>query len=275
MAARWVTTGTLLASGLVGCASIVGIKDLDGGTDGTGSVTSSSSGATTGSSSGRPSGSSSGVTTGSSSGGACTPPSGAVCGTDPQCGCPAGEKCDISSDTAICITAGTGTVGTLCTSDTVCAAGLTCVQGVCRPFCTAAQVGTQCTWNGEALGTCIQINDSTGVAVPQDAVCLLACSPVPNNCPAGESCEIITATATDTSFSDCEAAGSTAIGGTCSLTELNCVAGAECVAFQTGDFCAQLCRSGVAGDCASGATCEVGTPATTVDGVAYGACAVP
>jgi hypothetical protein len=206
-------------------------------------------------------------------GGICAPDD-ASCGVDPQCGCPSGQKCDFAPDagTATCVNAGVAVSGTACSAVGDCAAGLTCVEGVCRPFCPESIVGSTCAApaSGPAPGLCVQplVN---AVAIPQDAYCFFDCTPVPNDCPAGQGCII---TAVDgINYPDCQAAGSVAPGGACTA-DSSCAAGSICYQGDAAaSVCLQLCLT--AKDCASlGATFQCNTSiGSAVNGVLYGLCA--
>jgi hypothetical protein len=209
-------------------------------------------------------------------GGTCPVPAGQACGVDPQCGCPSGQKCDVpmTTTTAVagCVTAGDGESESVCVGNTDCAAGLSCVFEVCRPFCTAAELGSTCppTTNSPALGECVQLNDDD-VAVPQDTVCLFDCTPWPNNCPSGEGCVVLGANDTNLYYSDCEASGAGAAGATCASNS-DCAAGTQC---ESSSFtCMQLCST--TSDCASlGAAYECDVDEFTVNGGTYGVCFLP
>jgi hypothetical protein len=166
------------------------------------------------------------------------------------------------------MTAGAGATGTTCPGgDTDCAAGLTCVFGVCSPFCTASQLGTKCTGSsaGAPLGQCIQLTNS-GTVIPQDTICLFECAADPNSCPPGQGCIGVTVES-GTTYSECQLAGTSGPGVSCT-SDANCVAGDVCVA--SADVCGQVCRSNA--DCANlGNTCDLSAP-VTVNGVAYGVC---
>jgi len=253
----------LTAMLLLGCASIVGIGDLtppDGG----------HAGSTSGSGSGSNSGSS-----GSSSGtmSTCEPPGGALCQTDPQCGCAAGEKCDFSaSTTPACLVAGAATSGELCDSATDCAAGSTCLVGVCHPFCNVAGSPCPAAAAGPPVGLCIQATDD-GIDIAQAEYCLFECTPLPNNCPAGEACVVVqvplaSGTVTTT---NCEVPGTGVPGASCAADgNPDCQAESECD-ISDDSVCAQFCRS--ASDCigVGTGTCNL-TVDLVVNGVSYGFC---
>jgi hypothetical protein len=208
------------------------------------------------------SGSSSGSSSSSSSGGGTCPaaPAGAACGVDPQCGCPTGDKCDIAgSATAACVTAGTAAEGANCSLNTDCAAGLTCLGGVCHAFCPTADVACP-------GGECVQ----AGEGQPQDLVCLISCGPAPETCKAGQTCEVATLTATGAFVSDCETPGTVAAGGTCTGNS-DCGAGLGCIGMPS--TCLQWCQlSPSPTTCTSGAACTGFNTPLVLNGITYGAC---
>jgi hypothetical protein len=299
MTARALTTAAIAGALLAGCASIVGIHDLEpngaGGEDGgsssggpeggTGGSSGASSGGSSGSGSGSTSGSdasSSGSGSGSgssggssssgsggssgSSGGACNPPAGAACQIDPQCGCPAGEKCSFTTNPgATCVTAGGSVAGELCTADTQCATGLACSGGVCRPYCAMSGALCPAAATGPALGECI--NDPTVGA--QDNLCLLPCTPSPNNCGTGQTCGL--PTINGATYTNCVSAGSVPAGESCS-DQTDCVAGTTCQSVDGEAICVQPCRTTM--DCSnlSGTACDTTTDGFTVNGMLYGLC---
>jgi hypothetical protein len=207
-------------------------------------------------------------------GGGCSPPEDAACQIDPQCGCPSGQKCDLTSEAgAACVKAGEGSSGSSCETPSDCAPGFTCASGVCHPFCSAASVGTTCpalASGGPALGLCDQVTVNAA-AVSQDSYCFFACTPSPNTCPAGQGCVIDTVAGEN--YSDCQAAGHVAPGGTCATTA-SCAAGATCYADggASGGVCMQFCVK--TADCASlGPTFQCDTTiGLALDGVLYGLC---
>ena len=160
--------------------------------------------------------------------------------------------------------------GSLCTSELSCEAGLTCAAGVCRPYCPASRVGSQCAaTTGPGLGLCAQALDN-GAPVPQDSFCFFDCTPSPNNCPAGQGCIVVTINATN--YPNCQAAGTTAAGGACT-EDLDCAAGTICYdTGTTGDFCVKVCRTTAdCGDLGVGYTCDTSI-GPLVSGVQYGLC---
>src|SRR5207237_10755948 len=98
-----------------------------------------------------------------------------VCGLAPQCGCSAGQTCDVTDDTGTtaCVTAGSGPTASPCTRQADCAAGLTCVLGACRPYCATASQA--CT--GASVGTCFDAVTTAGGPIPNKNVCTIACDP--------------------------------------------------------------------------------------------------
>jgi hypothetical protein len=332
MKMRGITAAALGGILLVGCASVLGIKDLPsdaGAGDAGGSSGSSGSGSGSGGSSGSGSGSGGGSGSGSGgasractpvlglgctggttgytclggatpdesqpslvcssavvaaggatdfccttpigggidagTGGTCSPPAGAACRIDPGCGCPDGEKCSYAST---CVAAGTLESGSLCNAETDCAAGLTCAAAVCKPYCNAPGVQCPAPTGGPPLGLCVQIYDTNDQPISQDQYCLLACTPSPNSCGTGQTCDIVTVNSV--AHGNCVAAG-TGIAGAACTASTDCVAGTACFNSSSGQFCAQPCRTN--GDCANltGTTCNTAMGGL-VDGVEYGVC---
>lgn len=211
---------------------------------------SSGSSGTSSGSSGTSSGSS-GSSTSSSSGG--TPDAGScvkvapsnVCGLTPQCGCAANETCDVtnkSNGSVSCILAGGGPVGSLCTTSSQCAVGLTCAYGACRPYC--ATENTACT--GAGLGMCGQYYDPPGTAVPNSKVCTITCDLRNPSAACGSNTCIWDGSV---NASDCDTAGTKGLYAAC--TKYNdCKQGMACVNHPIfGYECERWCRVGQNGDC--------------------------
>jgi hypothetical protein len=192
-------------------------------------------------------------------------PPGQACAIDPQCGCGSGEKCDYPTPSAACVTAGTGESGSVCTANVDCLAGLTCVSSLCRPFCTAADIGSGCP--GTSDTQCVQLYDD-GVAVDQDSVCFSGCTPVPNNCAIGACTILNTAPGSDTIYSYCQEPGTGAAGAGCT-SNIDCAAGTVCGS--SSGVCEQFCRT--ASDCANlGLDCDTTNMGFTLNGIVYGIC---
>ena len=194
--------------------------------------------------------------------GGCTIPAGAACAVDPQCGCPANQKCDLPNGNAACVAVGTSAPGDLCTDVTDCVAGTTCTNGVCHAFCTTP--GAQCPAGGisaEPQGVCT----ANGGNTVQGFLCPLTCSLAPNSCTQHAGC-VVVPDADGGVFADCEQPGTGGNLASCA-TDNDCIAGYGC----TVGSCYQWCElSPKTTGCAVGA-CH-GPAAATIDGIAYGYC---
>lgn len=74
-------------------------------------------------------------------GGGCdaTIPEGDECLTDPECGCASGQTCRVMEDSSrACSPIGNTAAQTPCANNGDCAAGLACMEGLCRPYCDPA-----------------------------------------------------------------------------------------------------------------------------------------
>jgi hypothetical protein len=247
------------SSGASGSGSS-GASGSGSGSSGASGSGSSGVGASSSGSSGASGSSGVGASSSGSSGGTCTFPAGATCSVDPQCGCPAGQKCDIGGTAAAaCTTAGSGTQGARCALNTDCAAGLTCVDGVCHSYCES--VGAACPG-----GLCVQGGNG---AQPQDKICTIDCKLQPDTCGAGEACLPITVGGV-LATADCEAPGTGAYGDSCQ-NNVECGAGLGCDSpTGSGTYCLPWCQSDA--NCAVGYTCFPFSPAETIDGISYGYC---
>ena len=211
---------------------------------------------------------------GATGGGSCTPPvSGGTCDTFPQCGCAAGQACDVVALTGVtgCVTEGTVQPYAKCDgSSAFCTAGYACVGTACKQFC---EQNTDCT-----SGSCINVVDSNQQPIPGMKVCRAGCA-LENPgavCGAGLGCYANNDTPPVT---DCAKAGTGTGAGDCSgATEVDptlCKPSYGCVlpdpnSNATGD-CRKWCRVGFTTDC-PGLTCKGFNPPFFVDGLEYGVC---
>lgn len=200
-----------------------------------------------------------------------TPPSNR-CGLVTQCGCQPSETCDVfdfQEGGVGCVGFGTAPLGHPCTSTAGCAQGLSCVLGVCKPFCTTP--GAAC--DGADAGTCQQIRFTDGTPVPNLTVCRARCE-----LRTGLGCGGTTRAGTGTCVpdgdggTDCTPGGTVAEKQLCSETRL-CAPGLACVSLSVGgDECRRWCRVGTT-DCGAGRTCSGFTQGKVyVDGVEHGVC---
>jgi hypothetical protein len=198
------------------------------------------------------------------------------CEIDSQCGCAAGEACDLDPDALA--TAGTvcraadpdGLSDSRCTGDDECAVGYGCFgsPGQCRKYCTGdGDCGT---------GLClIQIVYDAGGGemedVPGAVVCSKPCKPESadgSGCPDGLGCFFYHRDSGDQPwYTDCRAAGGGRHGADCSAGgDSDCAPGYNCllISFSDGterDECRQTCvwmSGGEPGgrDCEGGRTCN-------------------
>jgi hypothetical protein len=192
-----------------------------------------------------------------------------VCGVVPQCGCAAGHTCDVTDTkgTTSCITAGNAPMGQPCTATAGCALGLTCIFGTCHAFCDDPT--SACTQPG--TGACSQIKMQNDTAVPNLAVCRVACAPHdPASCGGKTNAGIGVCFVDDDGGTDCQAGGSRAEHQTCSPTD-ECGPALVCTTVSAASTCKRWCRVGQ-NDCGTGKTCTGFQTAVTIGTVEYGAC---
>jgi hypothetical protein len=192
-----------------------------------------------------------------------------ACGVAPQCGCSANETCDLTptGDSQCVGPAGLGAAGNHCVNDAACKVGLTCAYGdSCRPFCTTA--GQAC--GASNLGTCVQLHDAKGAAIPNLLVCEIKCQlQDPSSCGFGSGCFQSSVTA---GASDCYAAGTKGLNQVCVYAD-DCQAGFGCIGVGSGTYhCKHWCRVGQGATDCGGATCTGFSPALVMNNVTYGTC---
>lgn len=241
-----------------------GDGDDDPGDDDDGASSSGGSSSSSGGSSGTPDAGGDGASgtpdAGGSSGSSGAPDAGScatvapsnACGLTPQCGCASNETCDVTnkSNGAVgCILAGGGPQGSLCTTSSQCAVGLTCAYGACRPYCAAEN--TACA--GTGLGMCGQYYDPPGTAVPNSKVCTITCNLRSPSAACGSNTCIWDGSLGAT---DCDAAGTKSLYATC--TKYNdCQQGLACVYHPLfGYECERWCRVGTNSDCGLFESCK-------------------
>lgn len=180
-----------------------------------------------------------------------------TCTTSPQCGCSAGQKCDVSaSGVTSCGSVGTSAAYGTCTSDASCQAGYGCVGGVCMQYCSKAG---DTTCDG-ATDSCRTLAGSvSGMTIPGGFACF-RCDPVdPSRVePPYGSCKgkclptvdgttgCTAATGTGTHGSACMKSDGEADGGLCApgfFCEIDT------------KKCAKYCHVGSTGECPSGTAC--------------------
>jgi hypothetical protein len=179
------------------------------------------------------------------------PPSNS-CGVAPQCGCAAGETCEIAdkkTGAVSCIAAGDRVLAAVCTTTSQCAPGLTCVFGACRPYCST--VNTACT--GTGLGLCNQGYDTAGNAVPNGKICTLTCEPRNPSAACGANTCVWDKNLGTT---DCDMAGIRTARQPCKEYS-DCAPGFQCATHPVvGMECERWCRVGHDDDCDALQTCK-------------------
>jgi len=241
-----------------------------GGAGGMGSVSSSgSSGSGAGSSS-------SSSASGTGGGGACNEtPCKLVA---PQCGCAAGEMCQVDGAGArVCVAAGNVPIGGVCDLDNDCAAGGICLAttatiSTCGEFCST---DAQCTAPG---GLCVtKLSDGSGGQVAGVTLCSDNCNATTNvGCAAGTGCTFGREAAGQMRlYTTCREAGSGTQNASCT-DDTDCAATYGCFNTGSADVCLKYCNVN-APSCPAGASCTpitIGADAVEViiGNVTYGAC---
>ncbi|RLB45006.1 MAG: hypothetical protein DRJ42_30885 [Deltaproteobacteria bacterium] len=179
----------------------------------------------------------------------------------PQCGCPTGEGCYLTSATGrSCLPAGTLVEGAACASDGACEPG-----HICAGFGVAACLRA-CRTDAECPGTtnlCL-LNASDGVT----KACTGTCDPIAQTgCPPGGSCGIAREdTGARRGLAFCSGLGGPGVQGSGCSDEDDCAAGYTC-----GGVCAKICRVGLS-DCPTGTTCDATAEDIVVGSTTYNFC---
>ena len=170
-----------------------------------------------------------------------------------QASCGAGEKCTLANNGSFCAPDGTVPAGGACSGvPDDCAHDTVCVGGVCHPLCRNDADCTQPPVAGVAPRCTLPL---AGVV---NKACTIACNPVAgagaSQCPTGTAC-VYTPSPT-AEATDCAPPGSDGEGVACD-NSTECAANLACILNGAPpSHCRAVCRNGVAGDCASGATCS-------------------
>ncbi len=200
----------------------------------------------------------------------CTIPAGKVCGWVPQCGCKTTENCDFTAldGTVSCISAGSVDVNGKCATSGLCKKGLTCVGGICQPFC-----GTLSDCTGTGVHHCTQIQGGTPAKdIPGLKVCTTQCDlRAPAAACGTAGCQVLDASAGTTA---CTSAGTATTKGSCTTDPLLCAPGYTCVTIGTATTsdCLPWCRVGVSGDCTGIKTCTGFSTPIVIGTYTYGVC---
>jgi hypothetical protein len=192
------------------------------------------------------------------------------CGLDPQCDCPSLETCDLDGgEGTLCVTAGSAQAGHGCTTTASCATGLTCSNGVCRPYCALTSDGGSCNAKLAEGGACVPLSDTDAGPLAKYGTCSFRCElQDPNAC--GATGDLYGGCIFDgVGGTDCIGVGIANIGDTCNYIN-DCKPGLVCA----GSQCAQWCRvSHSPSDCGDGEACQAfAPPVPTAYGVEYGYC---
>ncbi|MSP17738.1 MAG: hypothetical protein EXR73_14230 [Myxococcales bacterium] len=195
-----------------------------------------------------------------------------------QCGCGAGEACDLDGSQL-------PTGGTMCrpvttpgTETSTCASGTDCArQYVCLGL-TDAQCMRYCASDSDCggLGLCVIQIESGGVPVPGARVCSHTCQPhvAGGNCPPGWGCSLYQEEAgMMRPFAACHAAGAGGHRATCT-TASDCQAAFECYTDGSTFFCLHNCNVTTGVGCATvpGTTCMGFATPVVFGGSEYGYC---
>jgi hypothetical protein len=198
---------------------------------------------------------------------------GSECGVLPDCGCSAGQTCRVIDSVGLtaCSSVGSASDQASCQTDTDCTLGLSCVDGLCRPYCDAE---TACA----ELGTCfgLYFGETETVDV---GICGGSCDPVwPDTdddtvTPCGNEALCQPGVLGGAEAPRCVATGGVGLvdyGETCEPSQDYCQIGAVC----TGT-CEVLCRSNT--DCSwtetAGAEClQAGDIFLDTNGSELGVC---
>jgi hypothetical protein len=198
-----------------------------------------------------------------------------VCGVVPQCGCPPAQTCDVTDmgGNTRCVTAGKAAMGQPCTATAGCALGLTCIGGSCHAFCN--NPGSPCAQPGTAL--CTQIKDDSERAIPNLAICHIACAlHDPTSCGGKTVAGAGVCYVDANGETDCRRGGSRLEQEPCTPDDpcgpgLVCTTTAPASGGTPTSSCKKWCRVGQS-DCPSGKTCAGFKTEVKVGNVVYGAC---
>ena len=205
-----------------------------GGTAGTGG-TGGSTGGTGGSTGGT-----------GGTGGTCMAPVSGPCDTSPQCGCPAGQACDLADFTGAtaCFPSQNVPISSYCSYvQGECVPGASCFTFGCKKLC---EVNADCP----SYGKCVQ-GEQNGSPVPHWKLCTDQCLPwnPSATCGAGLTCSFWSSEGVNPGATVCQKSISTST--TTCTPPLHCAPGYTCLA---DNMCYKFCRVG-GSDCPSSYTC--------------------
>lgn len=194
-----------------------------------------------------------------------TVPPNNLCGLDPQCGCGANGTCDVDlqllNGTTKCVqSTGNGQIKSACKTTADCAAGLGCLFGACRPYCSTN--GTKCQQPNTT--NCLQLVDNNMAPIQNLLVCELDCQLDNANDCGGPNEACVYFGNSDVDCRDATGANST----TCSQQKPVCSPGYVCLSNYT---CAKWCKVGQ-NSCPNNKTCVSFSTKVIIKNVEYGAC---
>lgn len=195
---------------------------------------------------------------------------GSSCSVTAQCGCDVGERCvagegDRALQTQCTRTQGFAEASEFCETNEECKTGLHCFQGLCRPYCSSAQVAGASDTSGSGCedGSCVVVMENPDVAQSSLEVCAARCRN-DGDCEQDQYCgldDVCVGCARDREVDQCDPLGAQcgcAIGSTCVWRE----EGTTCV--EPGTLAAAQACSRVS-DCEAGSTCYLGVCAAFCD----------
>lgn len=203
--------------------------------------------------------------------GPCSPPAGSPCAVFPQCGCAAGQNCNVTntSGKTSCVAAGSDGLHDACTASGECQKGMQCIAGLCVPFCNS---DSDCTISGSPRCKAVQYlptGSTTPADVPGLKICLSQCDVLNPTTVCGPNTSCFFPYLSDDT-TECTAAGTSTVKGGCASSSFSCAPGYTCV--NDGD-CFKWCRIGFPGDCPAGRTCTGFMTPIMKAAVEYGVCA--
>jgi hypothetical protein len=146
----------------------------------------------------------------------------------------------------VCLSAGPGGDGALCSVASDCAAGFECVgNGTCRHYCCDDGPCTTMT-NASTNGTTYFCDVATENGAPTAKVpaCLVVvpCMPLMSNtCYSTETCTIVEIDSSASLVATCDTAGTGVLGDSCETEQ--CAAGFACIGATGQRTCQQLCNA--------------------------------
>jgi hypothetical protein len=203
------------------------------------------------------------------------------CSLYEQCGCDAGEACDLdttafSEGRGACRQAdASGTADAYCTATTDCAVGYSCLGGQCRNLCDDED---DCDGNRCNIRVRYTAGGTTAY-VPGVQACAKVCDiadETPDGCPDGMACRFMKDAAGY--YSDCDRATAGGVSGTtCTAGGIECAPGHGCFTISAGvlecrEMCAVTINGSPAADSCSTGTCTALSAGMQIGTTNYGYC---